>query len=119
VQAADADDAKTEYPHVVSRPGAVAGRPRVAGTRLAVWLIASLWQRGTGAAELLDMYPDLTPAALHSALAFYYDHKAEVDAEIEANRPENVMRSLRSNPDLTEVRPGVFEGRVPFGSGAR
>ncbi|MGH2367844.1 MAG: DUF433 domain-containing protein [Chloroflexota bacterium] len=114
--AADIQDLKTEYPYIVRRPGMVGGRPRVEGTRLSVELIVSLWQRGTDASELLEMYPDLTPAAVHSALAYYWDHKAEIDAEIEANRPENVLRDLRNDPDLIEVRPGVFQGRAPFGS---
>lgn len=110
-------DVRTEYPHIVRRPGVVGGRPRVEGTRLTVGLIVSLWQRGGDVAELLATYPDLTLSALHSALAYYYDHQAEIDAEIDANRPDNVLSALRSDPDLIEVRPGVFEGRRRFGSG--
>jgi uncharacterized protein (DUF433 family) len=103
-------DGRTEYPHNVCTPGIVGGRPRVGGTRLSVALIASLWHRGADAAELLDTYPDLTPAALHSALAYSYAHQDEIDA----NRPEHLLRALRSDSALTEITPGTFEGRRPF-----
>ena len=55
----------------------------------------------------------LTPAALHSALAYYFDHRAEVDAEIDENRPERVLAYLRDAPALVEERRGVFRGRMP------
>jgi uncharacterized protein (DUF433 family) len=106
-------DIKTEYPHIVRRPGVVGGRPRIEGTRLAVWLIASLWLQGETLENLLDMYPGLTPAAVHAALAYYYDHKDEIDAEIEENKPENALAWLRSQPWLVEERRGVFRGKTP------
>src|SRR5687767_10943008 len=89
------EELKTEYPHIVRRPGVVGGRPRIEGTRIPVWQIANLWNRGETAADLLEAYPRLTPAALHSALAYYFDHQTEVDAEIDENRPERVLASLR------------------------
>jgi phage terminase Nu1 subunit (DNA packaging protein) len=30
----------------------------------------------------LDHYPQLTPAQLHDAISYYYDHQAEIAAEI-------------------------------------
>ena len=108
-----AADVKTEYPHIVRRPGVVGGRPRIEGTRLPVWQIANLWQMGENVADLLEAYPHLNPAALHSALAYYWDHKDEVDAEIEENRPENVLAALRRDPNVVEERPGTFRHKTP------
>ena len=111
--AAPAGDGRTEYPHVVRRPGLVGGRACVEGTRLAVWLLASLWRQGATVDELLAMYPDLTPAAVHSALAYAFDHQAEIDAEIAANRPEQVMAELRRDPNWIEAPPRRFRYRPP------
>ncbi len=33
--------------------------------------------------EMHEQYPHLSLAQIHAALAYYYDHKAEFDAEIE------------------------------------
>jgi uncharacterized protein (DUF433 family) len=85
-------DRKTEYPHVVRTPGVVGGSPRVAGTRLTVSAIADLWTRGDTLDNLLDMFPGLTAAGVHSALAYYWDHRAEVDREIAENDPVNWFR---------------------------
>ena len=38
---------------------------------------------GWSADSIHEQHPHLTMAQIHSALAFYYDHQAEVDAEIE------------------------------------
>jgi hypothetical protein len=32
--------------------------------------------------EILEGFPDLTAAQLHDALSYYYDHQAEIDADI-------------------------------------
>ena len=75
-------DQQTEYPHIVRSPGVVGGAPRIEGTRLTVSLIADLWNGGETLRNLLDMYPGLTEAAVHSALAYYWDHRPEIDREI-------------------------------------
>ncbi|MGH2354325.1 MAG: DUF433 domain-containing protein [Chloroflexota bacterium] len=104
-------EVQTEYPHIVRRAGVRGGRPIVQGTRLPVSQIAVACQLGDSVNDLVETYPDLSPAAVHSALAYYWDHKAEIDAEIEANRPERVFAELRRNPNLVEEQPGVFRGR--------
>jgi len=34
----------------------------------------------------LEAYPDLTPAQIHAALAYYYDNREEIDAELAADK---------------------------------
>jgi uncharacterized protein (DUF433 family) len=106
-------DTKTEYPHIVRRPGVVGGRPRIAGSRIPVWQIASRWNADETLRDILETYPHISPAAVHSALAYYWDHKDEVDAEIEEHRPANVLAALRADPNLVEEKPGVFRGKAP------
>jgi hypothetical protein len=38
---------------------------------------------------------ELSPAAVYEAIAYYYDHQAEIEAELEANQPEAVYAKLR------------------------
>jgi uncharacterized protein (DUF433 family) len=44
--------------------------------------------------EIHEAYPDLSLAQIHAALSYYYDHKAEYDAEIE--RQEREFEALRA-----------------------
>ena len=36
--------------------------------------------------EIVEMFPGITLADVHAALAYYHDHEAEIEAEIEENR---------------------------------
>jgi uncharacterized protein (DUF433 family) len=51
------------------RRGTLGGQPVIKGTRIAVASIKRLAADGAGQAEILDMYPDLTPADVKAALA--------------------------------------------------
>ncbi len=73
---------KTEHPHVVKVPNVRAGRAIIAGTRIPVWIIAANMQEGCSPQDILEHYPQLTPAQLHDAISYYYDHSAEIEAEI-------------------------------------
>ena len=72
----------TEIKHIESTPGTCGGAPRVAGTRIRVSQIVLLTEQGRSPDEIVAAYPHLTLADVHAALAFYHDHRAEVDDEI-------------------------------------
>jgi uncharacterized protein (DUF433 family) len=108
---------QTEHPYVVRCQGPGGEQAWVKGTRLSVALIAALFNRGETTSGILAMYPRLTPAALYDALFHYFDHKAEIDAEIAGNDPDQVIARLRSDPGLAEVSPGKFPYKQPMGSG--
>jgi uncharacterized protein (DUF433 family) len=56
-----------------------AGRPRLRGTRITVDDIVILHLRlGNSLEQIVGKY-NLSPASVHAALAYYYDHKAEID----------------------------------------
>ena len=65
--------------------GVCGGRPRLRGTRLPVQLIAELHLGGATVDEIVDDYERATPAAVYAALAYYFAHKDEMDADIEAD----------------------------------
>ncbi len=64
---------------------ALGGRPRIAGRRIRVIDIV-LWheKRGLTPDEIVEMvYPSITVADVHAALAYYFDHRDEIEAEFE------------------------------------
>jgi uncharacterized protein (DUF433 family) len=63
--------------------------------------------------EIHRQHPDLPMAKIHAALAFYYDHQNEMDAEMEED-----YRRLRELRDKTPPSPFVQRmrgtGKIPF-----
>lgn len=73
-------DQTTYEQHITQRPGVRGGKPRIVGRRITVSDIAFWYlQQARTADEIVREY-DLTHAQVHAALAFYYDHRAEIDA---------------------------------------
>jgi uncharacterized protein (DUF433 family) len=72
--------------HIVIGPD---GQARVAGTGYKVRLMAG-WHRfrGETADQMREGHPDLTMAQVYSVLAYYYDHKDEMDAEMDRKSAE-------------------------------
>ena len=71
------------YPHIAKTPGVCGGRARVEGTRLRVCNVVLLHKDGASDSKIREAYPDLTPAQTHAALAYYYDNREEIDAELD------------------------------------
>ena len=74
---------KTLDQHIERTPEICGGKPRIAGHRITVANIA-IWH------ERMGMSPDqiaaeygLTLSDVHAALAYYFDHRAEIDRSIE------------------------------------
>ncbi len=44
--------------------------------------------KGDSPEEIRQGFPELSMSEIHAALSYYYDHKAEMDAEIEAGDRE-------------------------------
>ncbi len=72
--------------HIEITPGVRGGTPRIAGTRIAVADIVLMHLRlGQSLPEIAGKY-DLSLAAVYAAMAYYYDHRAEVDDSIEQDQ---------------------------------
>jgi uncharacterized protein (DUF433 family) len=69
--------------HIEITPGIAGGKPRIAGHRITVQDVAIWHERmGKSADEIAAEY-DLTLADVYAALAYYFDHRAEIDRSIE------------------------------------
>lgn len=78
---------KPAHAYIVKTPGVRGGKARIEGTRICVMDLVYLHQRGMKPEEMREFHSDrpLSLAEVHSALAYYYDHSEEIEAEIEAN----------------------------------
>jgi uncharacterized protein (DUF433 family) len=66
--------------HIQSTPGVRGGKPCITGTRIAVVDVATMHlQLGQSVDEIAAGY-DLPLAAVHAALAYYYDHRDAIEA---------------------------------------
>ena len=71
---------RTDHPHIVKVPGVASGEPIILGTRIMVRTIVEQYQLGSSIEEILWDFPQLSSAQVHDALAYYHDHKPEMDA---------------------------------------
>ena len=84
------------YPYVISDPAVCAGQPHVQGTRITVQQIALEVERlGMTPDEVLAAHPHLTLAQVHATMAYFYDHRQEI---------ENTARELDAIEDELRSR---------------
>ena len=76
-----AQPAAVRYPHIEIDQNGV---PLLAGTTMkVVELVMAQQAYGWSPEELHFQHPDLPLSQIYSALAYYWDHKQELDADIE------------------------------------
>jgi uncharacterized protein (DUF433 family) len=80
---------------IVTTAGVAGGKPRISGRRITVQNIA-IWHETMGKSvdEIADEY-DLAIADIYAALAYYFEHKAEIDASLA--RSQALVKSLRDS----------------------
>ena len=102
---------ETLYGHIEVTPGVAGGKPRVVGRRITVQNIA-LWHErmGKSADEITAEY-DLSLAEVYAALAYYFDHRDEVDRSM--RHGEEFVEALRGRTP-SKVRQKLAS-REPFG----
>ncbi len=72
--------------HIEITPDMRGGKPRIANTRITVADIVLMHLRlGQSLEEIAGKY-ELPLAAVYAAMAYYYDHQAEIDRSIEADQ---------------------------------
>ncbi|HLK58569.1 MAG TPA: DUF433 domain-containing protein [Chthonomonadaceae bacterium] len=72
--------------HIEITQGIAGGKPRIAGHRITVQDIAIWHERlGKSVDEIATEY-NLTLSDVHAALAYYFDHRPEIDRSIEEGR---------------------------------
>ena len=75
----------TGYRYIVKSPGVKGGDAIVEGTRIPVNTVMACVQRGDTPEDIVRNYPLLTRAQIFECMAYYEDHKDEIDALIRIN----------------------------------
>jgi uncharacterized protein (DUF433 family) len=100
--------------HIEIVPGVSGGKPRIAGHRITVQNIA-IWHEwmGLSADEIAAEY-GITLSDVYAALAYYYDHRTEVNESIRADEafaqelrkvtPSKLPEKLRGREDYRVLR---------------
>ena len=85
-------------------PEICGGRASIAGHRVRV-LDVVIWheQHGLSPDEIVSQVPSITLADVHAALAYYYDHREDIQEEIRAER-EQAEEFRRNNPSVMAER---------------
>lgn len=89
--------------HIVSTPGTLGGKPRIAGRRIAVSHIA-IWheQMNMSVAEIANQF-DLSYGEIYAALSYYHDHKREIDENIEEEERWYEEEKAKSDSKLAKI----------------
>jgi uncharacterized protein (DUF433 family) len=95
---------ETRYEHIVKDGQGV---PMIDGTTIKVVEIALDHLAYSWSPEAIHrQYPHLTMGQIHSALAFYWDHKKELDEDIERRREfaEGMRAASKPHPLAERIR---------------
>ena len=93
--------------HIAKTPEICGGRACIAGHRIRIADIA-VWheRRGYSADEIIQFFPGLTLADVHAALAYYFDHQAEIDGEMTGDESLASRLSVTTPSKLREKLGG-------------
>jgi len=69
----------TSYRHIVQRVGVRSGHPIVEGTRIGVHDVVAMTKTGASVDAVVASFPRLTRAQVYECLAYYEDHRTELD----------------------------------------
>lgn len=96
--------AETRYEHIVLDEAQV---PEIAGTTMKVIeLVLAQLAYGWSPEELHLQFPQLTLGQIHSALAYYWDHRDELDRDIERRlqAADQLQHTVGPSPLVTRLK---------------
>lgn len=72
-------DVSTSYRYIVRTHGVRGGNARVEGTRIGVHDVVAYHLLGNDIEMIRAAFPDLSRAQIYECLAYYEDHRAEIE----------------------------------------
>ncbi len=83
--------AEKPHPYIAADKDYCGGSPVIAGTKFPVRSVVNyVLRQGITPEELVKEFSHLTLAQVYDALSYYYDHKKEIDRELEENAEDRV-----------------------------
>ena len=99
-----------EKRHIEVTPDVCGGRARVAGHRIRVQDVVLWTEQGQSADQIVAEFPQLSLADVYAALAYYHDHREEVDQQIRED--DQFITQLKGQGAL-----GLLDGLRRSGAG--
>ena|SRR5438552_14735918 len=89
---------QTKIDHIVSKPNICGGTPCIAGSRIRVQDVY-VWHelQGLSADEIVSRFPHLTMADVYAALSYYWDHREEIQRQMQ-EETDFVEQMKRKHP---------------------
>jgi hypothetical protein len=91
------------YPHIEKRGGESARLQRLPRVHVSQ-IVADYLNHGWSPDEICIHYPHLRAAEVHSAMAYYFDHQAEILAELQEEQRLINQSAKEAKPTPIEVR---------------
>ncbi|MDZ4659489.1 MAG: DUF433 domain-containing protein [Bythopirellula sp.] len=82
--------------HIEVTPGTCGGKPRIAGHRIRVQDIVIWIEQGQSVDEIVADFPQLSLAKVYAALAYYHDHREQIDQDIRED--DEFFQQLKNQP---------------------
>lgn len=103
--------------HIEIVPEKCGGRPCIAGTRIRVQDIY-VWHEleGQSPEEIVTNFKQLSLADVYAALAYYHDHRGDIEAEVRSERLEADQLKLSHPSKLLQKLTGKDVDPVAFSS---
>jgi len=98
------------YPHIEKLENEVAHLKRWPRVRVAQ-LVMDYLAHGWSPDEMCRQHPYLSSAEAHAAMAYYYDHQAELDAEIQEELAQADQFAADSPRSALAQRLSALKGR--------
>lgn len=95
--------------HIAVEPDICGGKPHITGHRIKVQHVAIWYDRqGKSPNEIVAEHPGLTLAGVHAALAYYYGHRQQIDADIVAD--DDFVTGLKGSLPNDLLLHGTIDG---------
>ena len=82
--------AATSYRYLVNLPSVCQGKTIVEGTRIGVHDVVGLILNGASVDDVCRSFPDLSRAKVYECLAYYEDHRTQIDALVAEQMSEEI-----------------------------
>jgi uncharacterized protein (DUF433 family) len=91
-----------ERQHIELTPGVCGGRARIAGHRIRVQDIVIWTEQGRSPDQIVADFPQLSLADVYAALAYYHDHREDVDRQLREDDEFVTRLKAESGPGLLD-----------------
>ncbi len=91
------------------------GTIRVGNTRVILDLVVDAFNQGESPAQIVEMYDVLDLGQVYAVIAYYLQHRVELDAYLQLRRreAEKLRREIESQPGYAEHRARILAHRRP------